>query len=119
MKMSSRTGQSKRRGITLAVLLITAVATGLATDNGLQGPDDDRDREGDDQAAYSIGLWGDTPYSATQAATGVPNLIADMNRHHLAFSVHDGDLKTGNGAPVCDDALYTQALAYFNALKAP
>jgi hypothetical protein len=72
---------------------------------------------------YSIGLWGDLPYSDLQATTGVPNLIADMNRANLTFSVHDGDLKAGNGTPgsvtptTCVDALYTQALQYFASLR--
>ena len=48
---------------------------------------------------YAIGLWGDLPYSDVQALTGVPNLIADMNQQELAFTVHDGDLKAGNGTP--------------------
>ncbi len=74
---------------------------------------------------YAIGLWGDLPYSDLQAMVGVPNLIADMNAQRLAFTVHDGDLKAGSGTPgsatptTCEDALYTQALGYFNALKAP
>jgi hypothetical protein len=74
---------------------------------------------------YSIGLWGDLPYSAVQADVGVPNLIADMNDQNLAFSVHDGDLKAGNGASAnppsvpCDDALYAAGLAYLNQLDAP
>ena len=74
---------------------------------------------------YAIGLWGDLPYSDLQATTGVPNLIADMNRQHLEFTVHDGDLKAGNGTPnsstptTCSDALYIQALRFFNSLKAP
>ena len=56
---------------------------------------------------------------------GVWNLIDDMNSQHLAFSVHDGDLKAGNGTPgsttptTCSDALYLQALDFLNALKAP
>jgi len=60
-----------------------------------------------------------------QATTGVPNLIADMNAQDLAFTVHDGDLKAGNATlgsvtpTTCDDALYTQALGFFDALKAP
>jgi hypothetical protein len=45
---------------------------------------------------YTIGLWGDLPYSDAQAQTGVPNLIADMNSQDIQFSVHDGDLKAGN-----------------------
>src|ERR1043166_595940 len=74
---------------------------------------------------YSIALWGDLPYSDVQAATGVPNLITDINNSDVEFSVHDGDLKAGNGTPgsttptTCSDALYVQALGYFNALRAP
>jgi hypothetical protein len=64
-------------------------------------------------------LWGDLPYSDVQATVGVPNLIADMNKQHLAFSVHDGDFKQGNGAPICDDALYVNSLGYLNSLRSP
>ena len=83
-------------------------------------------RENESQnAPYAIGLWGDLPYSDLQATAGVPNLIADMNSQNLVFTAHDGDLKAGNGTPgsvtptTCSDALYTQGLGYFNALKAP
>src|SRR5499425_2290012 len=75
--------------------------------------------------AYAIGLWGDFPYSDLQAQVGVPNLIADMNAQKLAFTIHDGDLKAGNGTPgsttptICSDALYVQALGFFNSLRAP
>jgi hypothetical protein len=74
---------------------------------------------------YSIGLWGDLPYSAVQTNVGVPNLIADMNSQDLAFSVHDGDLKAGNGATgnppsvPCDDALYQGGFDFLNQLDAP
>ena len=79
----------------------------------------------DEREPYAIGLWGDLPYSDVQALTGVPNLIADMNAQNLAFTVHDGDLKAGNGTAnsvsvtTCADGLYVQALGYFNSLKAP
>ena len=66
---------------------------------------------------FAVGLWGDLPYNTLQATVGVPNLIADMNAQKLAFTVHDGDLKAGSGS--CADALYTQALAYLNSLRAP
>lgn len=69
-------------------------------------------------APHAIGLWGDLPYSAAQESVGLPNLIADMNAHRLAFTVHTGDLKQGSGSP-CDDALYLRALGWFNALRAP
>ena len=65
------------------------------------------------------------PHSDVQALVGIPNLIADMNKQELAFTVQDGDLKAGNGTPgsvtptTCVDALYVQALGFFNALRAP
>ncbi|HJV62840.1 MAG TPA: hypothetical protein VJ743_17965 [Albitalea sp.] len=75
---------------------------------------------GEDDGAdpYDIGLWGDLPYSTLQSTVGVPNLVADMNTHHLKFSVHDGDLKAGSNSR-CDDNLYFQARATFDALEAP
>jgi hypothetical protein len=74
--------------------------------------------EEDGNDTYAIGLWGDLPYSDVQATIGIPNLIADMNAHRLAFTVHDGDLKQGSGSP-CDDALYFRSLDMFNSLDAP
>jgi len=79
----------------------------------------------DPMAPYTIGLWGDLPYSDIQATQGVPNLIADMNDSDIAFSVHDGDLKAGSGVAGsstpsdCGDAMYVQGLAYLNALNKP
>jgi hypothetical protein len=70
---------------------------------------------GDGRSPYAIGLWGDLPYSSTQATVGVPNLIADMNSQKLAFTVHDGDLKSGSSE--CTDAVYIQGLGYLNSLK--
>jgi hypothetical protein len=121
---------SKKRGRGLGTLLIPAltaalvatIATGMSA--GQRG-DRENDDEQEDGRTYAIALWGDMPYSDTQALTGVPNLIADMNKGHLAFTVHDGDLKGGNGTPgsitptICSDALYVQAQGFFDDLKAP
>ena len=103
--------------ITLAVVFLSSSSSGVThADSG---------NDEDENEAYSIGLWGDVPYSDQQALAGVPNLIADMNRQHLAFSVHNGDLKGGTGTPgsvtptTCEDALYEQAVNFFNALRAP
>jgi hypothetical protein len=74
-------------------------------------------RTNDKTFEYAIGLWGDLPYSDTQASTGVPNLIADMNRERLAFTVHDGDIKSGSSR--CDNPVYAQAKTFFNSLDAP
>jgi hypothetical protein len=116
-----------RKALGTAVVLLAAAAatSALAAGGTLQGRgDDDRDEERE-RGVYAIGLWGDLPYSDVQASTGVPNLIADMNSNDLEFTVHDGDLKAGNGTPgsttptTCSDALYLQGLGYFNSLKAP
>jgi len=104
------------------VAIVSLTATAALARGGFGGKDDDDREEGE---AYAIGLWGDLPYSDVQALVGVPNLIADMNAQDLAFTVHDGDLKAGNGTPgsvtptICSDALYEQALGFFNGLEAP
>src|SRR5262245_32495303 len=66
---------------------------------------------------YTIGLFGDMPYNALGRAQ-YPNLLADINASHVAFSVFDGDLKAGGDGP-CSDDLYNTALANFNTLKDP
>jgi hypothetical protein len=108
------------------VLICAAMVTALAADSGSQRRDDDDDGNRNDRdGTYAIGAWGDLPYSDLQATVGVPNLIADMNRQNLAFTLHDGDLKAGNSMPGsvtptdCSDALYAQALHYFTLLEAP
>ena len=114
--------QTTRRlaGVAFAILLVAATTAFAANRFG-----GDEGRDDDERRAYAIGLWGDLPYSDVQALTGVPNLIDDMNRHDLAFTAHDGDLKAGNATvgsvtpTTCSDALYLQGLNYFNSLKAP
>jgi hypothetical protein len=115
-----------RRGVAwfaVAAAAVCMAAAGDAQSGAAGGGDRDAGEHGG--RVYAIGLWGDLPYSDVQALVGVPNLIADMNRHDLAFSIHDGDLKAGNGTPgsttptICSDALYEQALGFFNALNAP
>lgn len=102
--------------------LVLAACLAICPIVGVKADEDDRDRGGESRA-YAVGLWGDLPYSDLQAQVGVPNLIADMNDQKLAFTVHDGDLKAGNGTPgsatptTCSDALYQQALGYFNGLN--
>lgn len=122
--MTKRSGESaarafnNRQGTCLLLLAFFAIFSAF----GARADDGDREGRGEGRA-YAIGLWGDLPYSDLQAQVGVPNLIADMNAQKLAFTVHDGDLKAGNGTPgsvtptTCSDAVYQQGLGYFNALK--
>src|SRR5947209_19430766 len=82
---------------TLAALLAAAATAGFALAGGDHRPGDrGHGDRGHSSHAYSIGLWGDLPYSTTQATVGVPNLVADMNRQNLAFTAHDGDIKSGS-----------------------
>ena len=97
----------------LSALIVATLASGQTS----LTRGDDRDDRDHRNRTYAVGLWGDVPYSPLQATVGVPNLIADMNSQDLAFSAHNGDLKSG--ASECTDAVYTQALAYFNSLRAP
>jgi hypothetical protein len=102
---------------TLAALLAAAAMATVA----LAGRDHHRHHA---DRSYAIGLWGDLPYSTgnsdttlVQKTTGVPNLIADMNRQDLAFTVHDGDLKDGSSR--CSDDKYYDFKASLNTLEAP
>jgi hypothetical protein len=65
---------------------------------------------------YRIGLWGDVPYDAVQEGR-IGVLTEDMNEARLAFSVFDGDIKSGSSR--CDDAVYTAAVDRFDAFDAP
>ncbi len=109
----------------LAAVITAAITASLAAGGGGNGGGGDNNGQRDDHSPYAIGLWGDLPYSDAQAQVGVPNLIADMNKQDLAFTAHDGDLKAGNATAgsvtptTCADALYIQALTFFNSLKAP
>src|SRR5215510_13188300 len=112
--VAHKEGFLKNTALALIAVVVAAMPITLAQgNNGVGGIN------GNANAAYAIGLWGDLPYSAIQESVGLPNLIADMNSQQLAFTVHDGDLKTGNAAPICNDALYTRALGWFNSLEAP
>lgn len=112
-----RTPFTPRAAVALVLGLVAVAAPAIAVA--------ERTATNEKDFEYAVGLWGDLPYSAAQADIGVPNLIADMNSQKLAFSVHDGDLKAGNGATAnppsvpCADELYEQALGYLNALDAP
>jgi hypothetical protein len=97
------------RALIASMLAVSCLSTAVWADER----HDDKSNE-----PYAVGLWGDLPYSPAQATVGVPNLIADMNAQRLKFTVHNGDLKAGSGSP-CDDNLYAQSLAFFNALRAP
>jgi hypothetical protein len=99
----------------LGALLAGAMTTGFAMGGRTEGGEHEGGRA--DAEPYAIGLWGDLPYNAVQTTVGMPNLIADLNKQRLEFTAMDGDLKAGSGP--CTQALYDQAKAFFDSLKAP
>ncbi len=102
----------------MVVAALALVTSARVSASGHESDDrDDDDRDHGRREPYAIGLWGDLPYSDLQANVGIPNLIADMNANELAFTVNDGDLKSGSSR--CDDIVYTNALGFFDLLVAP
>ena len=98
--------------------ILSTVSVTLALAAGVilyAGPfdDDDDDR---DNPRFTFALWGDTPYSADQIPK-IAALTADINASKVAFSVFDGDIKSGSS--LCTNDVYTDAIDRFNAFKAP
>ncbi|OAI09272.1 hypothetical protein [Methylomonas methanica] len=65
---------------------------------------------------FSIALIGDLPYSPAQEPEFV-NLMADLDRAKITFTVHDGDFK--GGSVPCKDELYQLRFRQFNDAKHP
>ena len=130
MNQFSSALQRSRKSPMLSATALALIALGFTAPSTLHGDNGTGNAYGKNKdypyglnqqssRAYSIGLWGDLPYSAEQAAV-IPNLIADMNSQDLAFTAHDGDLRQGSGSPNCaDNSIYTRADAYFSSLHAP
>lgn len=115
---------SRRGGLALTLIAITAAAAltaGASLRRARAGEvdrrHDDPDRDRDHQK-YTVALWGDMPYGAL-GKQQYPALLQDVNDAHVAFSIFDGDLKSGGDGPCTDDNLYFPALAYFATLERP
>ena len=130
MNQFSSALQRSRKSVMASATVLALTALAFTVPGTLHGDDGNGNAHGKNKdypygvnqhssRPYSIGLWGDLPYSAEQAAV-LPNLIADMNSQDLAFTAHDGDLRQGSGSPNCaDNSIYTKAAGYFASLHAP
>jgi hypothetical protein len=98
------------------IVTVGAAAIGLSAAIA-QGSGPTSPGQGNGPQTYSIGLFGDVPYNA-QGKADYPALLADLNDSSIAFSIFDGDLKSGGDGP-CSDSLYTTAIANFNSLARP
>jgi hypothetical protein len=95
-----------------------AVAAAFLVAGAVEARANDRDDHDHDHGRepFTVALWGDTPYSATETAK-LPALIADINAARVDFSIFDGDIKSGSSQ--CTDDVYTTAIARFNTFRAP
>jgi hypothetical protein len=91
------------------------VATGSLVAADRWSVNDERDEHA--HPKFTFALWGDTPYSDVEKTTKIPALIQDINNSRVAFTVFDGDIKSGS--TVCDDAAYEEAIARFNSFDEP
>ena len=89
-----------------ALLVLVGIVGAVADD----GDDDVR------QNAFTVALWGDMPYSATEVSK-LPALIADINAAKVAFSVFDGDIKSGSSQ--CTNAVFDAAIQRFGMFRSP
>jgi hypothetical protein len=69
-----------------------------------------------DRSRFEFALIGDVPYTAIHE-TQYENMLAEINGEHVAFTVHDGDIKSGS--TLCADAVYTTELARFERFQRP
>jgi hypothetical protein len=65
--------------------------------------------------AFSIGLWGDTPYSPAESIA-VPKVVDQVNASDVDFTVFVGDIQGGDR---CVNQLYTAAIDTFNSFDKP
>ncbi|MBA2471351.1 MAG: hypothetical protein H0V41_03575 [Pseudonocardiales bacterium] len=93
---------------TAVALAASAVLAGSTTGFASTAPGDHEGDQPGRQDAYEVGLFGDMPYADFGRAQ-YPNVIDDMNRARLAFSVFDGDSK--NGKEPCYADSHTHALS--------
>ena len=100
-------------GLVAGLSLAVAAAT-LAAKDRADGGDDDQRR---DTPRFSFALWGDMPYADIERTQQIPALIADINRSDVAFTVFDGDIKSGSS--LCTDNVYTEAIDRFNTFLGP
>ena len=91
-----------KRLVLVLALLAAALTVSVLAAPGIGKAD------GDDDDSYAIGLWGDVPYSTTQA----DRRRAEPDRRHEQAATSNSPSTTatsrqGSGSP-CDNALYTR-----------
>jgi hypothetical protein len=90
-----------RRRSTAALLTALAVGAAVSGTHLAAADTDSEGSHGQRDKTFEVGLLGDMPYGDYGRAL-YPNVVVDMNRHDLAFSIFDGDTKNGSEACYAD-----------------
>ena len=72
--------------------------------------------DGRNKPRFTFALWGDAMYSAADISK-LAALTADINASKVAFSIYDGDIKSGSTQ--CTNGVFGAAIDLFNAFEAP
>lgn len=89
------------------VSVTLALAAGVLVHAGDQGND------GRNKPRFTFALWGDAMYTTADFAK-LPALIADINASKAAFSIYDGDIKSGGSK--CIDDVYQPLVSQANLI---
>lgn len=73
-------------------------------------------REGSNRRKFDFALIGDFPYTVDQEPKFL-NVINDINQHRLAFTIHDGDFKSGS--TLCSDEVFQRRFMEFQTFVDP
>jgi len=69
------------------------------------------------EALVHFALIGDVPYSDYDLKVSFPNMIEEINRAHVAFTVHDGDIKSGSSP--CSMEVLNEIYGEFQKFESP
>jgi hypothetical protein len=96
--------------VVLTLLGITSVGLAEASETGSVSGARSR------PVKFQFALIGDVPYTPLHE-TQYENMLAEINRERVEFTVHDGDIKSGS--TLCADAVYTTEQARFERFDRP
>jgi hypothetical protein len=107
---------ARRRRHRILFVSATVLAAAALVVPATAGADRWSVRHGGGGGGYSVALTGDFPYDASQIAK-IPALRDDIDAAGVAFTIFDGDIKSG--ASDCADQLYLDRKADFDAFARP
>jgi hypothetical protein len=97
-------------------VIFNVMCLSMALAAGVLGQARASGNDGRNKPRFTFALWGDAMYSAADFSK-LAALTADINASKAAFSIYDGDIKSGSTQ--CTNDVYGRAIDLFNAFEAP